>query len=44
MNSKSTKNLTDLASKAKEIIKPDGCKNVKGGGYWCCIRNKYIYW
>lgn len=42
MKSKGSKKLTDIALNAKEVVKADQCANVKGGGYWCCIRNKWI--
>ncbi len=42
MNLKASKKIKKLNLDQKQIIKPDNCSNIKGGGYWCCVRNKWV--
>ncbi len=42
MKSKASKKLAALDLNPKEIMKADNCTKIKGGGYWCCTRNKWI--
>jgi len=42
MVSKVTKKLASLDLDPKQVIKADDCSKIKGGGYWCCVRNKWI--
>jgi len=43
MNLNPTKNLNEIAARAKDIINPKDCDKIKGGGYYyCCVRNEWI--
>jgi len=42
MSSKTSKKLAKLVVNADQVIQPKDCAKVKGGGYWCCVRNKWI--
>jgi len=42
MNQKASKKIEKLKFSPKEKLKTDNCKKLKGGGYWCCIRNQWM--
>lgn len=45
MNSKASVKLKKLKLSEKEVINTEGCSKVKGGGaYYCCTRNRWIYY
>ncbi len=43
MKSKATKKLANLDLSTKQVIKSKNCKKIKGGAYYCCVRNQW-YW
>ncbi len=42
MKLKGSKKLANLDLNPNEIIKHDTCSKIKGGGYYCCVRNQWI--
>lgn len=43
MKSKVTKKLAKLDLSTKQVIKSENCSKIKGGAYYCCVRNRWIY-
>ncbi len=42
MKLKGSKKLAKLNLAQNEIIEHNTCSKIKGGGYYCCARNKWI--
>jgi len=43
MKSKSTRKLASLKLTSDQILNPEACKSLKGGGLvWCCAQNRWV--
>jgi len=42
MSSKVLKSISKLNLNSKQLLTKDQCTNVKGKGYYCCIRNRWM--
>jgi len=42
MDSKVSKKISKLSFNQDQIIDTKKCVNIKGGGYYCCTRNRWI--
>jgi len=42
MSSKDSKLISKLNLKSNQVITSDQCTKIKGKGYYCCIRNRWM--
>lgn len=42
MSTKLSKKISSLNLNASQVIPTNQCSKLKGGGYYCCVRNKWI--